>query len=64
MPKQKYVVTLERGVVFEVEVEATDSNEAKRLGWEKAEGMELRNIPWASMEERDNDKVVDVEEKK
>jgi len=64
MAKNKYVVTLERGVVFEVEVLAEDKDEARKLGWEKAGEIELKDIPWASMEEREDDKLLEVQEKK
>ena len=50
--------------MFEVEVLAEDKDEARRLGWEKAEAIELRNIPWASLEERENDKLLEVEERR
>ena len=64
MAKKKYVVVLQRGVLFEVEVLAENPDEARELGSGKAGEIELQNIPWASMFEQDDDKVITVEEKK
>lgn len=64
MAKKNYVVVLQRGVLFEVKVAAENMDEARQLGLEKAETIELQSIPWASMFEQDDDKVIEVEEKK
>ncbi len=64
MAKKKYIVILERGVLFEVEVLAEDKEEAAKLGWEKAGGIELETISWASLIEQKDDKLIKVEEKK
>ena len=64
MAKKKYIVILERGVLFEVEVLAEDKEEAGKLGLEKAGGIELDSIPWPSLTEQEDDKLIEVEEKK